>query len=122
MRLLSLLAAATATVASTPAFAAEPVGFLFENPYYIADLTARQVRGKTEDNGKLRALVFKACGNLRIERAKNRMHWAPSFQRVGATGYNSIGTWDPVQQQMVGDDEANRWQVREQRKGYEIVV
>ncbi|HAY81125.1 MAG TPA: oxidoreductase [Planctomycetaceae bacterium] len=30
--------------------------------------------------------------------------------------------WDPVAQQIVGDDEANGWQRREQRKGYEIKV
>jgi predicted dehydrogenase len=30
--------------------------------------------------------------------------------------------WDPVSQQIVGDDQANQWQTREQRKGYEIDV
>ena len=30
--------------------------------------------------------------------------------------------WDPVAQQIVGDDEANAWQTREQRPGYEIDV
>jgi predicted dehydrogenase len=30
--------------------------------------------------------------------------------------------WDPVAQQIVGDDDANAWQSREQRKGYEIDV
>jgi predicted dehydrogenase len=30
--------------------------------------------------------------------------------------------WDPVAEQVVGDDEANKWQSREQRKGYEIDV
>jgi predicted dehydrogenase len=29
-------------------------------------------------------------------------------------------TWDPVHEQIVGDDEANAWQRREQRKGYEV--
>ncbi len=24
------------------------------------------------------------------------MHWAPNLQRVGASGYKGIGTWDPV--------------------------
>ena len=28
--------------------------------------------------------------------------------------------WDPAAEQMVGDDEANAWQTRKQRKGYEI--
>ncbi len=31
-------------------------------------------------------------------------------------------TWNPQTQQIEGDDEANRWQSREQRKGYEIQV
>src|SRR4051794_32112765 len=31
-------------------------------------------------------------------------------------------TWDAAKEQIVGDDEANRWQKREQRKGYEIVA
>ncbi len=31
-------------------------------------------------------------------------------------------TWDAAKEQIVGDDEANKWQKREQRKGYEIVT
>jgi hypothetical protein len=31
-------------------------------------------------------------------------------------------TWDAAKEQIVGDDEANKWQKREQRKGYEIVA
>jgi predicted dehydrogenase len=31
-------------------------------------------------------------------------------------------TWDPTHEQIVGDEEANQWQTREQRKGYEINV
>ncbi len=31
-------------------------------------------------------------------------------------------TWDAKNEQIVGDDEANAWQRREQRKGYEIVA
>ena len=30
--------------------------------------------------------------------------------------------WDPNTQQIIGDAEANMWQSREQRKGYEINV
>ena len=30
--------------------------------------------------------------------------------------------WNPQTEQIVGDDEANKWQKREQRKGYEIVT
>jgi predicted dehydrogenase len=31
-------------------------------------------------------------------------------------------TWNPQTEQIVGDDEANKWQKREQRKGYEITT
>ena len=31
-------------------------------------------------------------------------------------------TWDPKTEQIVGDDEANAWQRRKQRTGYEMVV
>ncbi|MBW8885088.1 MAG: hypothetical protein JF612_10015 [Planctomycetia bacterium] len=31
-------------------------------------------------------------------------------------------TWDAAKEQIVGDDDANKWQKREQRKGYEIVA
>ncbi|MBW3542321.1 MAG: Gfo/Idh/MocA family oxidoreductase [Planctomycetes bacterium] len=30
--------------------------------------------------------------------------------------------WDPKTEEIVGDEEANRWQSREQRKGYEIAL
>jgi predicted dehydrogenase len=30
--------------------------------------------------------------------------------------------WDSAKEQIVGDDDANKWQKREQRKGYEIVA
>jgi hypothetical protein len=30
--------------------------------------------------------------------------------------------WDPQKEQIIGDQEANAWQARDQRKGYEIVV
>jgi predicted dehydrogenase len=30
--------------------------------------------------------------------------------------------WDPIAEQIVGDDEANGWLSREQRKGYEVTV
>ncbi|RPI86278.1 MAG: gfo/Idh/MocA family oxidoreductase, partial [Planctomycetaceae bacterium] len=29
-------------------------------------------------------------------------------------------TWDAAKEQIVGDDEANLWQGREQRKGFEV--
>ena len=30
-------------------------------------------------------------------------------------------TWDPDKQEITGDAEANKWQSREQRKGYEVI-
>jgi len=72
------------------------VGFVFDNPYYTADLSKRTVNGKVEDSGTLRGLVYKQFG-VKLERTQNRMHWAPSFQRAGARGYSSIATWTPVQ-------------------------
>lgn len=72
------------------------VGFVFDNPYYTADLSARTVNGKVEDSGTLRGLVYKQFG-VRLQRTQNRMHWAPSFQRVGVRGYSSIAMWTPVQ-------------------------
>ncbi len=111
MSILPIFLAAAATVLAADG----PIGFKFENPYFIADLTAREVNGKVEDNGTLRALVFKAL-NVRIERSKNRMHWAPSFQRAGAKDYNSIGTWNPVQNH---SKKETKEMVRLTRSGYE---
>jgi predicted dehydrogenase len=48
-------------------------------------------------------------------RAITTCHLANISMRLG----RSI-TWDPETQQIVGDKEAQKWQSREQRKGYEI--
>jgi len=50
-------------------------------------------------------------------RAITTCHLANIAMRLG----RSI-TWDPEAQQIVGDKEAQKWQSREQRKGYEINV
>lgn len=50
-------------------------------------------------------------------RAITTCHLANISMRLG----RSI-TWDPQAQQIVGDKEAQKWQSREQRKGYEINV
>ena len=50
-------------------------------------------------------------------RALTTCHLANICIRLG----RPIG-WDPETEQVVGDDEANAWQRREQRKGYKIVV
>lgn len=111
---ISLAFLSSALAALAAADQSSPVGFLFENPFYIADLTSRQVRGATEDNGTLRGLVFKDF-NLRIQRSSNRMHWAPSMQRSGARGYSSIGIWNPVQKHSKTE---NKQMVRLTRSGY----
>lgn len=48
-------------------------------------------------------------------RALNTCHLANIAIRLGRKL-----TWNPVTMQIEGDEEANRWQTREQRKGYEI--
>lgn len=77
---------------------AGPVGFEVENSVFRADLSQFTIDGERglDDSGTLRGLVYKAAG-VRYERNPNRMHWAPSFQRAGATNYKTIGNWTPVQ-------------------------
>jgi hypothetical protein len=72
------------------------VGFTVENSVFFANLASRIHQERQEDSGALRALTFKPV-NVTLRRTQNRMHWAPSFQRVGAKGYTSIATWHPVQ-------------------------
>jgi hypothetical protein len=50
-------------------------------------------------------------------RAMTVCHLANIAIRLGRTI-----SWDPDQEQIVGDTEAALWQAREQRKGYEIKV
>ncbi len=73
-----------------------PVGFTVANSIFEANHTARTVNEESEDSGTLRALRFKPF-EVTLLRTRNRMHWAPSFQREGARGYTSMATWDPVQ-------------------------
>ena len=87
-----------------PAFAADKlkvdkpdrIGRVVENQFYIADSSHRTVRGAVEDSGAIRALTYKPFG-VTLLRTQNRMHWAPNLQRVGASGYKGLGTWNPVQ-------------------------
>lgn len=71
-------------------------GFVAETSVFTADLSPREVQGRVEDSGVLRGLTYKAAG-VTLRRARNRMHWAPSFQRPGTRGYTSIAMWTPVQ-------------------------
>jgi hypothetical protein len=77
--------------------ATDRVGRKIENEYFVADLSRRTIEDKEEDSGTLRALTHKASG-VTLLRTRNRMHWAPNLQRVGASGYKGIGTWHPVQE------------------------
>jgi hypothetical protein len=73
------------------------VGRKIENEHFIADLSRRTIQGVEEDSGTLRGLTYKKFG-VTLLRTRNRMHWAPNLQRVGAQGYRGIGTWHPVQE------------------------
>jgi hypothetical protein len=73
------------------------VGRKIENEHFVADLSHRTIQGKEEDSGTLRGLTYKKFG-VTLLRTRNRMHWAPNLQRVGAQGYRGIGTWHPVQE------------------------
>lgn len=73
------------------------VGFIVENEELVADHSIRTTNSGVEDSGTLRALRFRRKG-VTLLRTRNRMHWAPSFQRVGTQGYSSIATWTPVQE------------------------
>jgi hypothetical protein len=50
-------------------------------------------------------------------RALTTCHLSNIAMRLGRTL-----KWDPKTEQIVGDPEAQKWQSREQRKGYEINV
>jgi hypothetical protein len=71
----------------------DPIGFRVDNGVFVADHSRRN----GVDSGTLHKLTFKAAGVSFERTPTNWMHWAPSFQRVGARAYTSISTWDPVQ-------------------------
>lgn len=76
--------------------ARDRVGWVIENQYYVADSSARPVKEKQEDSGQVRALTLKA-NRVTLLRTPNRMHWAPNFQRKGASSYTGMPQWEPVQ-------------------------
>ncbi|MCE9548747.1 MAG: gfo/Idh/MocA family oxidoreductase, partial [Planctomycetia bacterium] len=86
-----------------------------------ADLIKRLYKGKVPYN---HIGNFAECVKDRSEpmsdvythhRSVTTCHLANIALRVGRTL-----TWDAATEQIVGDDEANAWQKREQRKGYEV--
>lgn len=69
-----------------------PSGFTLENAVLRADHSARATNGQVEDSGTLKGLTHKPF-DVTLLRTRNRMHWAPSFQREGESGYTSMATW-----------------------------
>jgi predicted dehydrogenase len=98
----------------------EPVDALKENP--ISDLRLTILR-KGKRLSSHMANFFECARDRALpvsdvyshHRAMTTCHLANIALRLGQKL-----TWDPATEQMVGDAEANHWQAREQRKGYEI--
>ncbi len=100
----------------------EPVDELKEKPL-PQDLLTRLYKGKKPGDHMRN---FFECVKTREQpvsdvythhRAITTCHLANISMRLGRTL-----NWDPKTQQIVGDKEAQTWQAREQRKGYEIKV
>ncbi|SIO24250.1 Predicted dehydrogenase [Singulisphaera sp. GP187] len=98
----------------------EPVDELAKNPIPESALIALR-KGKRLDShmGNFIECVRDRATPVSDVASHHRMlttcHLANIALRLGRTL-----TWDPVSEQIVGDPEANKWQSREQRKGYEI--
>ena len=98
----------------------KPVEDLADNPL-PADAIKKVYRGKTPHNHMGNFFECVKSRDLPISdiythhRVLSTCHLANIAMRLG----RSL-KWDPTAQQIVGDDEANAWQTREQRKGYEI--
>ncbi len=99
-----------------------PVEELAQNPL-PKDLLAALAKGKKTGNHMRN---FIECVKTRSEpisdvfshhRALTTCHLANICIRLGR-GFQ----WDPKAEQIVGDDDANAWQQRDQRSGFEIVV
>jgi hypothetical protein len=68
---------------------------IIENEFYQADLTkSDQSKAKSYHSGQLRELYMKMGFNLMLFRTKNRMHWAPNFQKAEYEGYETIAGWE----------------------------
>jgi predicted dehydrogenase len=102
-----------------------PVDALADNPL-PADAIQKVFKGKTPQGGNAHMVNFFECIKTREQpisdvythhRAMTTCHLANIAIRLGRALQ-----WDPENQQIVGDDEANSWLKREQRKGYEIVT
>jgi predicted dehydrogenase len=107
---------------SRGAIAGEPVDALKDNP--IPPETVRKLyKGKTPGNHMKNFFDCIADREQPIsdvhthDRAMQTCHLANIAIRLGRKLQ-----WDPKTEQIVGDSEAQQWQAREQRKGYEIEV
>jgi predicted dehydrogenase len=102
--------------------AGEPVNDLKQNPIPESVLVALR-KGKRLDSHMgnfIECVRDRATPVSDVDshhRALTTCHLANIAIRLGRNL-----TWDPDREQIVGDDEANAWQRREQRKGYEIEV
>lgn len=109
-----------------------PVERLKDEPFPRAGYIAYDFDdlNQPDRTGKLDAIVshmanFFACVRQRRQpisdiesqhRSVSTCHLANISMRLGRAL-----NWDPAKEQFVGDDEANQWLRREQRKGFEIV-
>lgn len=99
----------------------KPVDELKTNPIPEAKMTALR-NGKPVDSHMGNFIRCVTEGGTPISdvwthhRALTTCHLANIAMRLGRTL-----RWDAASEQIVGDDDANAWQKREQRKGYEIV-
>ena len=68
---------------------------IVDNEFYRADLTkSDQSEAKSHTSGQLRELFLKMGFDIRLFRTENRMHWAPNFQNVDYTDYETIAGWE----------------------------
>ncbi|MCA9269765.1 MAG: gfo/Idh/MocA family oxidoreductase, partial [Planctomycetales bacterium] len=100
-----------------------PVEDMAKNPL-PENLLSQLYKGKTPGGGNAHMQNFYNCLKDRglpvsdvftHHRALTTCHLSNIAIRLG----RSL-KWDAKSQQIVGDDEANAWQSREQRKGYEV--
>ena len=103
----------------------KPVEDLVDNPLSADEIT-KVYKGKTWGGGNAHMRNLFECIKTREQpisdvfthhRAMTTCHLANIAIRLGRPL-----KWNPVTQQITGDDDANAWQQREQRKGYEINV
>ncbi len=102
-----------------------PADELKDNPL-PEDALTKLYNGKTPGGGNAHMKNFFDCMKERVQpisdvfthhRALTTCHLANIAIRLDRTL-----KWDPKAEQIVGDDDANAWQAREQRKGFEIKV